>query len=156
MTNSRAVFHVPTLNVKTQPRNSIHFQIRSLNALKRKRGVTRPWRRTLPNGSDVKYVFPRCPGGATPGASWWHMICSSGKGRGSLSMEHLASFRFDVLLSCSWNRLLMVSYLCTQVHCWMKVCLCPRCPKILDKTSRGSSVVCHPFFASGIILIYPI
>ena len=23
-------------------------------------GVTRPWRRTLTNGSDVKYVFPRC------------------------------------------------------------------------------------------------
>ena len=22
--------------------------------------VTRPWRRTLTNGSDVKYVFPRC------------------------------------------------------------------------------------------------
>ena len=23
--------------------------------------VTHPWRRTLTNGSDVKYIFPRCP-----------------------------------------------------------------------------------------------
>ena len=31
--------------------------------------VTRPWRRTLTNGSDVKYVFPRCPPTPNPTSS---------------------------------------------------------------------------------------